>query len=141
MTEMRTNRSDVDLQKHDGEIAWATSYFSPSAFRYFVPGIMLSSARLQLDESDAVMAIIWNLDGKDQISSNRAKWDEHFQDRWSAFSPKQYVAMINWLSWVRESREQLLEETVYSIELAGLDDIDAAIATIEWFQDQRERQE
>jgi len=89
---------DIDcklLEKHFEVINW----FSPAAFRYFLPGICYAGIRENKPELLIYDSIIDMLDR----SQNIDYWDDFFLQRWTLFNSTQCDVLQEWVCWFSEN--------------------------------------
>jgi hypothetical protein len=110
------NKDPYELTGESLELYFeAINWFSPDAFCYFLPGIIITSIR---EKSDLLMcdSIIYMLDR----SPNIEYWDDYFIERWSLLTRQECDAVQNWLLWLLDN----------SISYDGIT-IDRAFETLE----------
>jgi hypothetical protein len=110
------NKDPYELTGESLELYFeAINWFSPDAFCYFLPGIIITSIR---EKSDLLMcdSIIYMLDR----SPNIEYWDDYFIERWSLLTRQECDAVQSWLLWLLDN----------SISYDGIT-IDRAFETLE----------
>ena len=74
----------------------AVSYFSPEAFCYYLPGIMLAAMEEGSANNSAASSVIWALDRSPRIDW----WDEQFSLRWPLLTLIELSAVEAWIVWL-----------------------------------------
>jgi len=84
----------------------ATSGFSPEAFCYFLPGILVATIREDRPDLIGADGIIYQLDRSNMTSS----WDDFFSKRWPMLSREECRAVQHWVLWLTEFKPPVFEE-------------------------------
>jgi hypothetical protein len=74
----------------------AVFWFSPEAFRYYLPGFMATGLREGRTDSNAFDAIIGMLDRGD----DPYMWDDFFLPRWPSLTAAEIEAVAAWALWL-----------------------------------------
>lgn len=82
------------------------SWFSPSAFCYYVPGVMVSSIR----DNEPNLIVVSNLVAMLDRSPNPNWWDEFFVERWPLLTTKECSVLREWLIWLSSVGASSLDE-------------------------------
>lgn len=70
-------------------------YFSPDAFRYFLPGILKASLSDNIPGLIVCEVLISNLNR----SPNFDNWEDFFINRWTGLTVEEYEALQAWVLW------------------------------------------
>jgi len=75
----------------------AVFWFSPEAFCYFLPGLMLAGLKENRVDANCYDALIGMLDRSAEPDS----WDDFFQPRWPLLTVAQVDAVTAWAKWLQ----------------------------------------
>ncbi|MEK7899566.1 DUF6714 family protein [Burkholderia contaminans] len=85
----------------------ALSWFSPDAFCYYVPGVMVSCIRDNEPNLIAVSNLVSMLDR----NPNPDWWDGFFMERWPLLTIQECNVLQEWLIWLSSAEKSSLSES------------------------------
>ncbi|HEM7809812.1 TPA: hypothetical protein U2L28_003383 [Burkholderia multivorans] len=95
-------------EKYSAVLSW----FSPDAFCYYLPGVMVSSIK----ENEPNLIVVSNLIGMLDRTPNSDWWDDFFVARWPLLTLKECNALQEWLIWLSSAENSSFDQN--SIERA-----------------------
>lgn len=81
------------VERYSGAIFW----FSPEAFRYYLPGFLCAGLREGRCDANAYDALIGMLDR----SPDPGLWDDFFLPRWPSLTDSELEAVAAWVEWLK----------------------------------------
>ena len=87
----------------------AVFWFSPEAFCYYLPGILVAGLRENRWDSNAYDSLIGCLDR----SPEPDYWDDFFLPRWPLLSTEEIDAVAGWVRWLAIVRPDEIHGNVY----------------------------
>jgi len=88
----------------------AVAGFSPEAFCYFLPGILVATIRENRPDLIVAGAIIGQLDRSNMPSS----WDDFFAQRWPLLNREECRAVQAWVVWLTECNPPVFDDNSLS---------------------------
>ncbi|WP_147455628.1 hypothetical protein [Solilutibacter pythonis] len=108
----------LDAMEFEGKFFWEISYkdlekyhdaiygFSPEAFQYYLPGIMMAIVDVLNYDSLILSSILDMLDRGGAPST----WEKFFIDRWLGFTQEEYSVILDWLLCISEGCQDPFQE-------------------------------
>jgi hypothetical protein len=87
----------------------AVFWFSPDAFRYYLPGILAAGLKENRWDSNAYDALIGSLDRTPRPDY----WDDFFLPRWPTLSAAQIDAVAAWVHWLAAVQPDVVYGNLY----------------------------
>lgn len=110
--------ADVDLELHDDIIGLYFYDLTKDEFKYLLPGVIKSSKRSEIHESEAIDKLLFMISGVAGMSKEYQT--KPGLDWFVDYSANQIEEIVEWLSWIRqrfqieESHEVPLNPVVFS---------------------------
>lgn len=86
--------------------AEVTSWFSPTAYCYYLPGIITTTLAGNNPNLAAACSVLFMLDR----TPDKTLWDNFFYSRWHLFNGQELVAIASWLEWLAAGKASVLDD-------------------------------
>ncbi|MBJ9655201.1 MULTISPECIES: hypothetical protein [Burkholderia] len=95
----------------------ALSWFSPEAFCYYIPGVMVSS----INDNEPNLIVVNNLVGMLDRTPNPSWWDDFFVERWPLLTTKECGVLKEWLAWLSSFENSSIDKNSFYRALETVD--------------------
>jgi len=93
------------------------SWFSPEAFCYYLPGIIVASIEENCPTLTAVCNLLFMLDRTPSLEL----WDNFFFERWTLLNSQELEAVATWIHWLSGLQGFILDDISLTRVLLNID--------------------